>query len=176
MDYRSRWITQWVSVDGAGSRKGRDKMIITDIQRIEYRPFLHFSIPNEYLMEDEGYTVLDNLLSVGMKPLGRIYFDRHENLNYTDGTPVEKPIISGGEKGVLQEYLKAGERVYTEKQVINIINSRCYESNDDLKPKIPPEIAQFLKGVSKNTAKNKPKRAKELLEKYSVIGEEDVNE
>ena len=81
-------------------------------------------------------------------------------------SPVETAHISGGEKGIIDKYLKAGQRVYSEEMVVNIINSRCYDSS--LLPKLPFEVYELLKELTENKGKNKASRARLMLEKYEV--------
>lgn len=123
-------------------------------------------IDEEHIYDSYGYSRTTNEYILGMKPLGRIYFRPATNLDYTDGTPKEFAYISGGEKGVEDKYLKAGERVYTQEMVVNIINSRCHD--EKLLPKIPLDVYELLKELSENKGRNKPVRAKEILEKYEV--------
>ena len=145
-------------------------MIITNKEAIRY----DYSndclvIDDEYLVDEDRYFVLDTKEFLGMKALGRIYFDSYSNLNYTTGEPVEKAIISGGEQGVEKKYLKHGARVYTEEQVKTIILKGLYEDNEELNPKLPIDVWTLLEELSNNKAKNKSKRAKDILEKYSKI-------
>lgn len=123
-------------------------------------------IDEEHIYDSNGYSYTTDDLILGMKPLGRIYFRPATNLDYVDGTPVEMSYISGGEKGVIDKYLKAGEIVYTQEMVVNIINSRCYD--EKLLPKLPLEVYELLKELSENKGNNKPTRAREILEKYEV--------
>ena len=127
-------------------------------------------IDEEHIHDNDGYSTTDIKESLGLKPVGRVYFFEYENLDYRDGGAVEKPVITGGEVGMINRYLKPGVKVYTEEMVINIVKSRLYENNEELKPKLPKDVAEFLNEIEKNTGKNKPKRAKELLNKYSVVG------
>lgn len=146
------------------------KLINTDKLRYHHSGLM--GIDDEYIYNSKGYeTDLKNEI-LGLKPLGRIYFDTFNNLNYTDGTPVEKPIITHGELGMIERYMKPGARVYTDEMVVNIIQSRIYEQSDELKPKLPIEVYEFLSEIANNKAKNKPKRAKELLDQFKVIGGE----
>lgn len=124
-------------------------------------------IDEEHIYDSYGYSTTTNEFVLGMKPLGRIYFRPATNLDYVDGTPVEMSYISGGEKGVIDKYLKAGERVYTQEMVVNIINSRCYDK--ELLPKLPLDVYELLSELSENKGKNKPTRAKEILDKYEVL-------
>ena len=151
------------------------KLINTDKLRYHHGINSHHSlmeIDDEYIYSSNSYetNLKDEIL--GLKPLGRIYFDTFNNLNYTDGTPVEKPIITRGERGMIDRYMKPGARVYTDEMVVNIIQSRIYEQSEELKPKLPIEVYEFLSEISNNKAKNKPKRAKELLDQFKVIGGE----
>ena len=127
-------------------------------------------IDDEYIYPSDSYENNFKSELLGMKPLGRIYFDHYEHLNYTDNTPVERAIIDGGTRGMIEKYMKPGARVYTEEMVCNIINSRIYENSDELKPKLPSEVYNFLTEIAENKGKNKPSRAKELLEKFKVVG------
>ena len=147
--------------------------IITDTSKLRFSSLLKYGqmeIDDEYVVEGKGYDTLDERFILGMKPLGRIFFNPLENLNYTDGTPVETAHITGGEKGITDKYLKAGKRVYTEDMVLNIIQSRCYEVHDELKPKIPKDVHELISEIANNTAKNKGDRARSFLEKYKVEG------
>lgn len=146
-------------------------MKITDVSKIKHNSW-GISIPDEYLVK-EGYSVVDGNELTGMKAVGRIYYSPASNLDYTTGEPVEMAYITGGERGVTNQYMRAGVRVFTEEQVLNMLNSRCYEANDELKPKLPEDVYDFLEKISKNTAKRKPSTAAELLEKYNKIGEDD---
>ena len=92
-------------------------MKIIDTARLQYDSRLQagfMKIDDEHVSDTVGYNTTTDKCVLGMKPLGRIYFGELKNLNYTDGTPVETPYISGGEKGMTDKYLKAGQRVYTE--------------------------------------------------------------
>ena len=101
-------------------------MIITNKEAIRYDYNKDcLTIDDEYLIDEDRYSVLDIKESLGMKALGRIYFHSYSNLNYTTGEPVEKAVISGGEQGVEKKYLKHGARVYTEEQVKTIILKGC---------------------------------------------------
>ncbi|MEK0398587.1 hypothetical protein [Tetragenococcus halophilus] len=133
------------------------------------------TIPDEYLSKDNHYkySIMDESYRFNMKPVGRVYFAGLADLNYTDGTPKEAPLIGGGEFGTIDRYLTPGCLVYTEDQVENLINSRLYEDEDQFKPKITKELETLLTELSENKAKNKAKRAKEMLEKYQVIDKED---
>lgn len=146
-------------------------MKITDVSKIKFNSWGH-SIPDEYLVK-EGYSVLDDNELTGMKAVGRIYYSPAGNLNYTTGEPVEMGYVTGGERGVTDLYLRPGVRVFTEEQVLAMLNSRCYEANDELKPKLPEDVYAFLEEISKNTAKRKPSTAAGLLEKYNKIGKEE---
>lgn len=141
-------------------------------KKLEYPGKFHdgyMMIDEEHIHDmDFAYSTTEDILNV-LKPLGRLYFDEYKNLNYTDGTPVERAVVSGGERGMIERYLRPGVRVYTEDMVVNIIKSKLYEQNNELKPKLPQEVADFLKEISNNQATDKPKRAKILLEKYNVI-------
>lgn len=156
-------------------------MIITDASKITYdhsnynNDKITMHVPDEYLIPDSEwkYSALSKDFDLGMKPVGRLFGTTSQYLKYSDGTPVTILAVDGGEHGMADRYLKAGKLVYTEDQVKNIINSRCYEQNEELTPKITAELESFLKGIANNTMKDKPKKAKELLEKYSVIGKED---
>ena len=144
-------------------------MKIIDTSKLQYDPRVQhgfMKIDDEHVSDIAGYNTTSEEYILGMKPLGRIYFGELKNLNYTDGTPVEVPCISGGEKGMIDKYLKAGQRVYTEEMVVNIINSRCYDSS--LLPKLPSEVYELLKELTENKGKNKGSRAKLMLEKYEV--------
>lgn len=144
-------------------------MKVIDTTRLQYDSRLQtgfMKIDDEHISDIDGYSTTTEEYILGMKPLGRIYFRGFENLNYTDGTPVETAHISGGEKGIIDKYLKAGQRVYSEEMVVNIINSRCHD--EKLLPKLPLDVYELLKELSENKGKNKPARAKELLEKYEV--------
>ncbi|UXU67455.1 hypothetical protein MUA52_05060 [Staphylococcus agnetis] len=128
-------------------------------------------IDDEYIYPSERYyNTIEKEEILGMKPLGRIYFDRYNHLDYTDGTPKERAIIDGGERGMIERYMEPGARVYTDNMVLNIIRSKVYENNDELKPKLPVEVYEFLTEIASNKGKNKPARAKELLEKFNVVG------
>ena len=145
-------------------------MIITNKDAIRY----DYSndclvVDDEYLIDEDRYSVLDTKEYLGMKALGRIYFHSYSNLNYTTGEPVEKAIISGGERGVEEKYLKPGVRVYTEEQVKTIILKGLYEDTEELNPRLPVDVWTLLEELSTNKAKNKSKRAKDILEKYSRI-------
>jgi hypothetical protein len=153
-------------------------MIITNKEAIRY----DYSndclvIDDEYLVDEDRYSILDRKEPLGMKALGRIYFHSYSNLDYTTGEPVEKAVISGGERGVEGKYLKHGVRVYTEEQVKTIILKGLYEDNEELNPKLPNDVWALLEELSNNKAKNKSKRAKDILQKYSKIdfrtGEKD---
>ena len=144
-------------------------MKIIDTAKLQYDSRLQIGfmrIDDEHVSDIAWYNTTTEKCILGMKPLGRIYFGELKNLNYTDGTPVEMPYISGGEKGMEDKYLKAGQRVYTEEMVVNIINSRCYDSS--LLPKLPFEVYELLKELTENKGKNKGSRAKLILEKYKV--------
>lgn len=144
-------------------------MKIIDTAKLQYDSQLRtgfMKIDDEHVSDIAWYNTTTEKCIIGMKPLGRIYFGELKNLNYTDGTPVEMPYISGGEKGMIDKYLKAGQRVYTEEMVVNIINSRCYDSS--LLPKLPFEVYELLKELTENKGKNKGSRAKLILEKYEV--------
>lgn len=144
-------------------------MKIIDTARLQYDSRLQtgfMKIDDEHVSDIAGYNTTTNNYILGMKPLGRIYFGELKHLNYADGTPVETAYISGGEKGMEDKYLKAGQRVYTEEMVVNIINSRCYDSI--LLPKLPFEVYELLKELTENKGKNKGSRAKSMLEKYEV--------
>ena len=144
-------------------------MKIIDTTRLQYDSLLQtgfMKIDDEHISDANGYSTITKEYILGMKPLGRIYFRGLEHLNYTDGTPVETAHISGGEKGIIDKYLKAGQRVYSEEMVINIINSRCYDSS--LLPKLPFEVYKLLKELTENKGKNKASRARLMLEKYEV--------
>lgn len=145
-------------------------MKIIDTTKLQYDSLLQtgfMKIDDEHISDADGYSTITKEYILGMKPLGRIYFRGLENLNYTDGTPVETAHISGGEKGIMDKYLKAGQRVYSEEMVVNIINSRCYDSG--LLPKLPFEVYELLKELTENKGKNKGSRAKLMLEKYEVM-------
>lgn len=147
---------------------------LIDTRKLRYDSISEFGImeiADEYIYPRRGYetTLKDDV--IGMKPLGRIYFHEFKNLNYTDGTPVECAAINGGEFGMIDRYMKAGARVYTDEMVVNLIQSRIYEGNDELKPKLPVEVYDFLNEIANNKAKDKPKRAKELIKKFKVVGE-----
>lgn len=145
-------------------------MLITDVTKLRKGIFdKDWIIPDEYLVP-QGYSVLDPKEPLGMKSIGRIYYQPARNLDYVSGEPVELPYIDGGEVGVTDRYMKAGAKVYTEEQVKNLLQSRAYEVNEDLKPKLPEDVYGFLSEVSNNKAKDKPKRAKELLNKYKLVG------
>lgn len=115
------------------------------------------------------YETLDDSEILGMKPVGRIYFNWSDILEYWDGSPTEWPIISGGESGIADKYLKAGEAVYTEEMVLNIIRSKVYENNINLISKLPTEIYYFLEDVADGKLEGISKDAKKLLEKFDVI-------
>ena len=145
-------------------------MIITNKDAIRY----DYSndclvVDDEYLIDEDRYSVLDTKEYLGMKALGRIYFHSYSNLNYTTGEPVEKAIISGGERGVEEKYLKPGARIYTEEQVKTIILKGLYEDTEELNPRLPVDVWTLLEELSNNKAKNKSKRAKDILKKYSKI-------
>lgn len=142
--------------------------LIKDTESLKYNR-LGYEIDEIDLHKTNGYTQIDELETLGVKPLGRIYFDEYANLDYTTGEPVEKAVISGGEIGVLKKYLKAGEKVYSSEQVKDLINARIYEKNECLKPKLPEDVYAFLKELSNNKAKDKPVRALELMSKYKMI-------
>lgn len=144
-------------------------MKITDVSKLHHQTYGGWVIPDEYLVP-EGYSVLDHEEFTGMKAIGRVYFRPADNLDYTTGEPVEMAYITGGEKGVTDSYLKPGARVFTEEQVINLLNSRCYESNEKLKPKLPEDVYEFLEQLADNTAKMKPIRARAFLSKYKKEG------
>lgn len=127
-------------------------------------------IDDEHIYDSRGYETKLKEEILALKPLGRIYVDKFNNLDYSDGTPVEKPIITYGELGMINKYMKPGARVYTDEMVVNIIQSRIYEQNEELKPKLPVEVFEFLTEIANNKAKNKPKRAKELLTQFKVVG------
>lgn len=146
------------------------KLIKTD--KLRYYDAHLMEIDEEHIYNARGYETNLKKEILGLKPLGRIYFDTFNNLDYTDGTPVEKPIITHGELGMIKRYMKPGARVYTDEMVVNIIQSRIYEQSDELKPKLPIEVFEFLSEIANNKAKNKPKRAKELLDQFKVIGGE----
>lgn len=154
-------------------------MKILDITKIQtdYKT-LEVTIPDEYLapQEEYRYSIFEDQYALKMKPVGRVYYGQLKNFNYTDGTPVECALVSGGEAGVEKRFLRAGVPVYTSEQVELIINNRCYESNNNMKPRISNELANFLRDVAAGTAKNKPTRAKELLDKYEVVGETKLEE
>lgn len=144
-------------------------MKVIDTAKLQYDSRLQtglMKIDDEHVYDIAGYNTTSEKYILGMKPLGRIYFGELKHLNYTDGTPVEAPCISGGEKGMTDKYLKAGRRVYTEEMVVNIINSRCYDSS--LLPKLPLEVYELLKELTENKGKSKGSRAKLILEKYEV--------
>ena len=144
-------------------------MKIIDTAKLKYDSRLQtgfMKIDDEHIYDIAGYSTTTDKCILGMKPLGRIYFGELKHLNYTDGTPVEVPYISNGEIGMKDKYLKAGQRVYTEEMVANIINSRCYD--DSLLPKLPVEVYELLKELTENKGKNKGSRAKLMLEKYEV--------
>ena len=144
-------------------------MKIIDTSKLQYDPRVQhgfMKIDDEHIYDIAGYNTTTDKCILGMKPLGRIYFGELKHLNYTDGTPVEVPYISNGERGMEDKYLKAGQHVYTEEMVVNIINSRCYD--DSLLPKLPFEVYELLKELTENKGKNKASRAKLMLEKYEV--------
>ena len=144
-------------------------MKVIDTAKLQYDSQLQtgfMKIDDEHVSDIVGYNTTTKKCILGMKPLGRIYFGELKNLNYADGTPVETPCILGGEKGMIDKYLKAGQRVYTEEMVVNIIDSRCYDSS--LLPKLPLEVYELLKELTENKGKNKGSRAKLILEKYKV--------
>ena len=102
-------------------------MKIIDTDKLQYDSRLQtgfMKIDDEHVSDITGYNTTTKKCILGMKPLGRIYFGEFKNLNYTDGTPVETPHISGGEKGMTDKYLKAGQRVYTEEMVVCYPNYR----------------------------------------------------
>ena len=145
-------------------------MIITNKDAIRYDYNKNcLIIDDEYLIDEDRYSVLDINEFLGMKALGRVYFHSYDNLNYTTGEPVEKAIISGGERGVEEKYLKPGARIYTEEQVKTIILKGLYEDTEELNPRLPVDVWTLLEELSNNKAKNKSKRAKDILEKYSKI-------
>lgn len=145
-------------------------MLITDVTKLRKGIFdKDWIIPDEYLVP-QGYSVLDPKEPLGMKSIGRIYYQPARNLDYVSGEPVELPYINGGQVGVTDRYMKAGAKVYTEEQVKNLLQSRAYEVNEDLKPKLPEDVYEFLEEIANNEAKRKPTRAKEFLSKYKMVG------
>lgn len=86
-------------------------------------------VPDEILYDTDMpyYTVADNGSIVGMKPVGRLYFDKYNHLNYSDGTAVERPVISGGEKGVVERYLHTPTTLFTEEQVLQILHAALFD-------------------------------------------------
>lgn len=149
------------------------KLIDTSKLRFHHGRDLHHSlmeIDDEHIYNTMGYETKLKDEILGLKPLGRIYVDKFNNLNYSDGTPVEKPVITDGELGMINKYMKPGARVYTDEMVVNIIQSRIYEQTDELRPKLPVEVFEFLTEIANNKAKDKPKRAKELLDQFKVVG------
>lgn len=148
------------------------KLIDTSKLKYHYKADM-MAIDDELIYDDTyGYNTYDKEYLLSLKPLGRIYFSPLQNLDYVDGTPVEAPYITGGEKGMIDKYLKAGARVYTEEMVLNILKSKLYENSDELKPKLPEDLHNFLVELSENKAKDKPQRAKEFLDKYKLVGYE----
>ena len=152
-------------------------MKLIDTKKLRYHHVRNLNgslmeIDDEHVYEARGYetNLKEEILS--LKPLGRIYVDKCKNLDYSDGTPVEIPFIGGGEFGMINRYMKPGARVYTDEMVVNIIQSRIYEQSDELKPKLPIEVYEFLSEIADNKAKDKPKRAKELLDNFKVVGGE----
>ena len=88
-------------------------------------------VPDEVLY-DTGmpyYTVADNGSIVGMKPVGRLYFDHYNHLDYSDGTAVERPVIDGGEKGVVERYLHTPTTLFTEEQVLQILHAALFDKD-----------------------------------------------
>lgn len=152
---------------------------IIDTTKLKYsslREVGYMEIDEEHIYPVKSaydYKTIDDREIVGMKPVGRLYFDKYKNLDYTDGIPVEKAIVDGGERGMIRKYLKPGVAMYTGEMVKEIIKSRLYENVDDLKPKIPEEVYEFLEDIANNKAKQKPKKAKELLSKYKMVGGEN---
>lgn len=147
-------------------------MYISDISKLNLKFGSDlYHVDDQYLIPDGEikYSFLTDG-DLGMKPVGRVYYSQAASTHYKDGAPFEMPTIGGGEMGVIQRYLRAGVPVFTREQVISILTSRCYERGNQLKPKITGELAEFLEQIANSTAKDKPKRAKELLKKYPVIG------
>ena len=86
-------------------------------------------VPDEILYDTDMpyYTVADNGSIVGMKPVGRLYFDKYNHLDYSDGTAVERPVIDGGEKGVVERYLHTPTTLFTEEQVLQILHAALFD-------------------------------------------------
>lgn len=86
-------------------------------------------VPDEILYDTDMpyYTVADNGSIVGMKPVGRLYFDKYNHLDYSDGTAVERPVISGGEKGVVERYLHTPTTLFTKEQVLQILHAALFD-------------------------------------------------
>ncbi|MCG0810311.1 hypothetical protein IMAU10576_02440 [Lactiplantibacillus plantarum] len=86
-------------------------------------------VPDEVLYDTHMpyYTVADNGSIVGMKPVGRLYFYQYNYLDHSDGTAVECPVISGGEKGVVERYLHTPTTLFTEEQVLQILHAALFE-------------------------------------------------
>lgn len=148
-------------------------MIITDTRKIvrEWGD-KEYHIDDEYLIPDtlHRYSVLKKDGQFRMKPVGRIYFEPMENLNYVGGGAVEHAWITSGERGVEDRYLKPGVAVFTERQVEQIVDGRLYDESH--KPKLPEDVYNFLKEIAAGKAKNKNKRAQNFLDEFKVIGDE----
>lgn len=104
--------------------------VITKNKQEEFDSNVCFlEVPDEILYDTDMpyYTVADNGSIVGMKPVGRLYFYKYTNLDYTDGTAVELPVISGGEKGVIERYLHTPTTLFTEEQVLQILHAALFD-------------------------------------------------
>ena len=104
--------------------------VIPKNKQEEFDPNVCFlEVPDEILYDTDMpyYTVAGNGSIVGMKPVGRLYFYKYTNLDYTDGTAVELPVISGGEKGVIERYLHTPTTLFTEEQVLQILHAALFD-------------------------------------------------
>lgn len=148
-------------------------MIITDTQKIT-KGWLdeNYHIDDQYLIPDTAYrySVLKDDGHFRMKPVGRVYFEPMEHLNYVGGGAVEHAWITSGEHGVIDRYLKPGVAVFTQKQVEEIVDGRLYDKSHN--PKLPEEVYNFLKEIAAGKAKNKNQRAQRFLDEFKVIGDE----